>query len=46
MAKFEFKEKNIAYEIAVYIIMFLIIIFTLFILAALLKFSWIILFRV
>lgn len=46
MAKFEFKEKNIAYEITVYIIMFLIIIVTLFILAALLKFSWIILFRV
>lgn len=45
MAKFEFKEKNKAYEVAVYTIMTFIIIFAILLIAALIKGAWIILFR-
>ena len=45
MAKFEFKEKSIAYEIAVYTIMIFLILFAFLIIAALIKGAWIILFR-
>jgi hypothetical protein len=45
MAKFEFKEKNKAYEVAVYTIMTFMIIFAILLIAAIVKGVWFILFK-
>lgn len=45
MAKFEFKEKNKAYEVAVYMIMTFMIIFAILLIAAIVKGAWFILFK-
>lgn len=45
MAKFEFKEKGTAYEIVVYILMILMVLFITLLIAAIVKGAWIILFK-
>ena len=45
MAKFEFKEKTMAYEIVVWILMILMVLFIALLIAAIVKGAWIILFK-